>query len=115
MDDEAVAGLAVVVMGNSELLPLLPGGVSLGPDVLSSSDGGSVVEEPSVFTLFSLIRYVEVLLWAWNTLVAMAKYQNTANKTAILRHTNATAKVTFWRNRDVIFARNSSAASLVHK
>lgn len=57
------------------------------------------------FTLCTLIRYVDVLLCAWNTLVDMAKYQKTAKNTAILRHINATANVALWRNRDVIFAR----------
>lgn len=63
---------------------------------------GVGVVVPCVFTLFTLIRYVDVLLWAWNTFVDIAKYQKTAKKTAILKHTNATAKVTLCRNRDVI-------------
>lgn len=71
---------------------------------------GVGVVVPCVFTLFTLIRYVDVLLWAWNTFVDIAKYQKTAKKTAILKHTNATAKVALCLNRDVIFREFSLAS-----
>lgn len=73
--------------------------------LLEGVKGPAGVVVSCVFTLFTLIRYVEVLLWAWNTFVDIAKYQKTAKNTAILKQTNAAAKVTLWRNRDVIFAR----------
>lgn len=86
------AGLATpVVMG---------GGVRSGPGVV-------VPWVLFTFTLFTLIRYVEVLL-CWNTLVDIAKYQKIAKNTAILKSINAMANVALCRNRDVIFARCSA-------